>query len=63
VTDDDVATVEHQIEDALCGAFFEEKLCQLPFEGNLSVRKPILTNTVMFIGQDEAMLSSFYFIP
>jgi hypothetical protein len=51
VTDDDVAMVEYHIDASCCASLFEEKPCQLPFGDNLSVRKPILTNTVMFTGQ------------
>ena len=55
VTDDGVAMVEcYHIETSI-GAFFGEQLCQLPLGGNHSVRKPLGTSTVMFVGQDEAI--------
>ena len=54
VTDDGVAMVEYHIDTSI-GAFFGEQLRQLALGGNLSVRKPIGTNTIMFVGQDEAI--------
>jgi hypothetical protein len=60
VTDDGVAMVEYYI-DSSTGTFFDERLRQLPLGGNLSVRKPIGTNVVMFVGQDEAIFKQFLF--
>ena len=41
---------------------FEERLALLPFGGSLSVRKPIDSNTVIYIGQDEAIFKQFLFL-
>ena len=34
----------------------------LPFGGNLSVRKPTGSKTVIFVGQDEAIFKQFLFL-
>ncbi len=60
VTDDGVAMAEYHI-DSSTGTFFDEQLRQLPLGGNLSVRKPIGTNFVMFVGQGEAIFKQFLF--
>ncbi|KAI2492541.1 hypothetical protein MHU86_22023 [Fragilaria crotonensis] len=41
---------------------FEERLQFLPFGGNLSVRKPIGSKTVIVLGQDEAIFKQFLFV-
>jgi hypothetical protein len=41
---------------------FEERLASLPFGGNLSVRKPVDSKTVIFVGQDEAIFKQFLFL-
>ena len=42
---------------------FEERLAMLPsFGGSLSVRKPIGSNTVIYVGQDEAIFKQFLFL-
>ncbi len=61
VTNDGVAMVEYHIDTSIC-TFFEEQPCHLPLGGNLSVRRPIGTSVAMFMGQDEAILNSFYSI-
>jgi hypothetical protein len=60
VTDDGVAIVEYHIDASIC-TFFAEQLRQLPLGGNLSVRKPIGTYTVLLVGQDEAIFEQFLF--
>jgi hypothetical protein len=60
VTDDSVAMVEYHI-DASIGSFLDEQLYQRPFGGNLSIRKPLRSNTVMLVGQDEAIKKQFLF--
>jgi hypothetical protein len=60
VTDDGVAMVEYHIDTSIC-TLFEEQLCHLPLEGNLSVRRPISTNVVIFMGQDKAIFKQFLF--
>ncbi len=49
VTDDGVAMVEYHIDTSIC-TFSEGQLCHLPLGGNLSVRRHISTNVVMFMG-------------
>ena len=41
---------------------FEERLDLLPFGGSLSVRKPIESKTVIYVGQDEAIFKQFLFL-
>jgi hypothetical protein len=41
---------------------FDERLSLLPFGGKLSVRKPIHTKAVIFVGQDEAIFKQFLFL-
>ncbi len=41
---------------------FEERLQLLPFGGNLSVRKPTGSKTVILLGQDEAIFKEFLFV-
>ena len=41
---------------------FEERLALLPLGGNLSVRKPLDSNSVIFVGQDEAIFKQFLFL-
>ncbi len=60
MTDDSVAMVEYHI-DASIGSFLDEQLYQRPFGGNLSIRKPLRSNTVMLVGQDEAIKKQFLF--
>jgi hypothetical protein len=60
IIDGSVAMVEYHI-DASMGEHFAEQLCQLPLGGSLSVRKSVGSNTVMFIGQDEAIFKQFLF--
>ncbi|KAI2512942.1 hypothetical protein MHU86_1488 [Fragilaria crotonensis] len=51
--------VEYHIDTSYA---FEERLGLLPFGGNLSVRKPTDSKTVVFIGQDEAIFKQFLFL-
>ena len=41
---------------------FEDRLSNLRFGGNLSVRKPIDSKTVIYVGQDEAIFKQFLFL-
>ena len=41
---------------------FEDRLSKLRFGGNLSVRKPIDSKTVIYVGQDEAIFKPFLFL-
>ncbi|KAI2512190.1 hypothetical protein MHU86_2277 [Fragilaria crotonensis] len=56
---DGVDMVEYHIDTSYA---FEERLGLLPFGGNLSVRKPTDSKTVVFIGQDEAIFKQFLFL-
>jgi hypothetical protein len=56
---DGTAMVEYHIDASYK---FEERLALLPFGGNLSVRKPIDSKTVIFVGQDEAIFKQFLFL-
>jgi hypothetical protein len=40
---------------------FEERLSTIQFGGNLSIRKPIDSKTVIYVGQDEAIFKQFLF--
>ena len=51
--------VEYHIDASYA---FEERLALLPFGGNLSIRKPIDSKTVIFVGQDEAIFKQFLFL-
>ena len=42
---------------------FQDKIDELPFGGNLSVRKNLESRPVMFIGIDEAIYKKFLFFP
>ena len=57
--DDDVDMVEYHIDTSYV---FKERLHLLPFGGNLSVRKPVDTKTVIYFGQDEAIIKQFLFL-
>ena len=57
VDDNHVNMVEYHIDASYA---FEEQLLLLPFGGNLSVRKPIGSKAVIFIGQDEAILNNSF---
>ena len=41
---------------------FDERISVLPFGGNLSIRKPIDSRAVIFVGQDEAIFKQFLFL-
>ena len=56
---DNVDMVEYHIDASYA---FEERLCLLPYGGNLSVRKPTDSKIVVFIGQDEAIFKQFLFL-
>jgi hypothetical protein len=51
--------VEYHVDAAYV---FDERLSLLPFGGNLSVRKPIDSRAVIFVGQDEAKFKQFLFL-
>ncbi|KAI2512867.1 hypothetical protein MHU86_1413 [Fragilaria crotonensis] len=59
VDDKHVDMVEYHIDASYA---FEEQLLLLLFGGNLSVRKPIDSKAVIFIGQDEAIFKQFLFL-
>ena len=59
VADDGSDMVEYHIDASYA---FQERLDLLPFGGNLSVQKPIGSNTVIFVGQDEAIFKQFLFL-
>ena len=59
VTDDGIDMVEYHVDASY---EFEEQLRLLPFGGNLSVRKPFGSKTVIFLGQDEAIFKQFLFV-
>ena len=56
---DGAAMVEYHIDASYK---FVERLASLPFGGNLSVRKPVDSKTVIFVGQDEAIFKQFLFL-
>ena len=58
-TDDGIDMVEYHVDASYV---FDERLSLLPFGGNLSVRKPIDTKAVIFVGQDEAIFKQFLFL-
>jgi hypothetical protein len=55
----DVEMVEYHVDTSYA---FDEQFALLPFGGNLSVRKPIDSKTVIFVGQDEAIFKQFLFL-
>lgn len=59
VDDDGISHVEYHIDSSPA---FDERLSQLPFGGNLSVRKPIDAKPVIYVGQDEAIFKQFLFL-
>jgi hypothetical protein len=59
VADDCTDLVEYHIDTSY---EFQERLSLLHFGENLSVRKPIGSNTVIFVGQDEAIFKQFLFL-
>ncbi|KAI2506094.1 hypothetical protein MHU86_8325 [Fragilaria crotonensis] len=59
IGDDGIDMVEYHIDASY---EFEERLQFLPFGGNLSVRKPIGSKTVIVLGQDEAIFKQFLFV-
>jgi hypothetical protein len=59
VTDDGIDMVEYHVDASY---EFDQRLHLLPFGGNLSVRKPIGSKTVIFVGQDEAIFKQFLFL-
>ena len=58
-TDDGVEMVEYHVDASYK---FQDKIDELPFGGNLSVRKNLESRPVMFIGQDEAIYIQFLFL-
>ena len=58
-SDDGVDMVEYHIDTSYA---LEERLLLLPFGGNLSVRKPVGSKIVMYVGQDEAIFKQFLFL-
>ena len=61
--DDDGTSSADMVEYHIDASYeFEERLALLPFGGSLSVRKPIDSNTVIYIGQDEAIFKQFLFL-
>lgn len=59
VADNGIEMVEYHVDASY---EFDQRLHLLPFGGNLSVRKPIGFKTVIFVGQDEAILKQFLFL-
>ena len=59
VADDGTDMVEYHIDTSYA---FQDRLTLLPFGGSLSVRKPIGSNTVIYVGQDEAIFKQFLFL-
>ena len=58
-TDDGIDMVEYHVDSSYV---FDERLSLLPFGGNLSVRKPVDSRAVIFVGQDEAIFKQFLFL-
>jgi hypothetical protein len=56
---DDVKMVEMVEYHVDASYAFDERFALLPFGGNLSVRKPIDSKTVIFVGQDKAIFKQF----
>ena len=56
---DGIDMVEYHIDASYT---FDERLDLLPFGGSLSVRKPIDSRPVIFVGQDEAIFKQFLFL-
>ena len=59
VADDGIDMVEYHVDASYK---FDQRLQYLPFGGNLSVRKPIGSKTVIFVGQDKAIFKQFLFL-
>ena len=58
-TDDGIDMVEYHVDASY---IFDERLSLLPFGGNLSIRKPVDSRAVIFVGQDEAIFKQFLFL-
>ena len=59
VDDDGTSNVEYHIDTSPA---FEDRLSKLRFGGNLSIRKPIDSKPVIYVGQDEAIFKQFLFV-
>ena len=59
VADNGIDMVEYHVNATY---EFDQRLHLLPFGGNLSVRKPIGSKMVIFVGQDEAIFKQFLFL-
>ena len=57
-TDDGVEMVEYHVDASYK---FQDKIDELPFGGNLSVRKNLKSRPVMFIDKMRLYINSFYF--
>ena len=58
VDDDGTDMVEYHVDSSYK---FHDRLSTLQFGGNLSIRKPIASKAVMYVGQDEAIFKQFLF--
>jgi hypothetical protein len=58
VDDNGTDMVEYHVDSSY---IFEERLSTIQFGGNLSIRKPIDSKTVIYVGQDEAIFKQFLF--
>jgi hypothetical protein len=58
VTNDGVAVVEYHIDTSIC-TFLKGNYVTYHSNANVSVRRPISTKVVMFMGQHKAIFKEF----